>query len=167
MLDVANGLNQAEAAHDRPGTVRFQDIPTDVLITAHNGIHHATQGQSVGPKAIRVHVNLILLDLAANARDLGNAGHGIELVPDEPVLQRAQLAQVMSRSFDGVPEHVPNPGSIWSQRGNDARRHLLAYQVEPLQHASAGEVEIDVVLKDCENHRETKGRTRTHDAHAR
>ena len=43
--------------------------------------------------ACGVHVDLVLLDVAAHGRDFGHTWHGIELVPDEPVLQAAEIAE--------------------------------------------------------------------------
>ena len=37
--------------------------------------------------------DLVLLDLATAGGHFSDAGHGIELVADEPVLQRAELAE--------------------------------------------------------------------------
>ena len=39
---------------------------------------------------------MILPDEAAHAADFGDAGHGIELIADKPILQRPQLAEVVA-----------------------------------------------------------------------
>ena len=40
VLDIGDGFNQAEAAHDGPRTVRFQDISSDVLVAAEDRVHY-------------------------------------------------------------------------------------------------------------------------------
>ncbi len=51
-------------------------------------------GDVVGAQPIRIEHDLVLAHHAADARDLGHVGHGLQLVLQEPVLQRAQLRQV-------------------------------------------------------------------------
>jgi hypothetical protein len=52
-------------------------------------------GDPVSGELQRIEHHLVLLDHAADAGDLGDAGHGLQLVAQEPVLQPAQLRQVM------------------------------------------------------------------------
>ena len=47
---------------------------------------------------------------------------------------------------------VTNAGSIRTECGNYPRRHLFADEIQPLQNASAGEVEIDIVFEDRKDH---------------
>ena len=44
---------------------------------------------------VRIEHDLVLPHHAADAGDLGDVGHGLQLVFQEPVLQRAQLREVV------------------------------------------------------------------------
>ena len=92
-LDVIDGRDQPDASHDQPGTVRLQHVAANIQIARTDGRHHRAERQVVGPEAIRIDVHLVLLDMATDGGDLRDARHGIELVADEPVLQRAELTE--------------------------------------------------------------------------
>ena len=67
------------------------------------------QGHAVGPQPHRIDVDLVLLDRPADRGDLGDAGHGVELIADEPVLDRAQLAQRSSGPSTVYQNTWPTP----------------------------------------------------------
>ena len=92
-LDVVDGRDQPDASHDQPGAVRLQDVAADIQIARADGRHHRAERQVVGPEAVRIDVDLVLLDVATDGGHFGDARHGIELIADEPVLQRAKLAE--------------------------------------------------------------------------
>ena len=125
LSDVVDRCDQADAAHDEPGAVRLEHVPADVQIAVAHRRDDGAEGQVVLPKAIRIDVDLILLDVPADRGHFGHARHGVELVADEPVLKRAQFAQRVRRAFDRVPEDVADAGRIRSERGRHARRQRL------------------------------------------
>ena len=92
-LDVVDGRDQPDAAHDQPGAVRLEHVAADIQVAGADGRHHRAERQVVGPETVRIDVDLVLLDIAADGGDFRDARHGIELIADEPVLQRAQIAE--------------------------------------------------------------------------
>src|SRR3546814_4400692 len=52
-------------------------------------------GYAVGRELHRIEQHLVLLDHAADAGDFGHAGHGLQLVAQEPVLQPAKLREIV------------------------------------------------------------------------
>ncbi len=72
-----------------------------------------------GPELVRVEVDLVLPGGAADAGHLGHTGHAVELVADEPVLDRPQLAEVAAVPLDGIPEDLPQRRGV----GGEVRRH--------------------------------------------
>src|SRR4029453_5133318 len=102
------------------------------------------------------HVDLVLADHAPDARHLRHAGDGIELVADEPVLERAQLAQGLALAFDRVPEDMSHTGGIWTEGRAHAGRRALAEEIQALPHPRAREVEVPRVLEDDVDHREAE-----------
>src|SRR5437879_4287769 len=84
VLQVARALDQPEAAHHRPGPARLDDVATDVTVTPHDGVDDGGERDAVAAQAARIDVDLILAYGATDARDLGHAGHRVELVADVP-----------------------------------------------------------------------------------
>ena len=166
LLDVVDRRDQPDAAHDQPGAVRLEHVAADIEVAVADGRHHRAERQVVGPQAIRIDVDLVLLHVAADRRDFRDARNGVELVADEPVLQRAQFAQRMRRTLDRVPEHVADAGRVRAERRRDARGQALRDEAHALEHASPREVQIHVVLEDDVDHREAERRLRADDAHA-
>ena len=60
-----------------------------------HGLGHLVDGDAVGLEAVGIEVDLVLLAEAADGRHLGDAGHGLEMVPQIPVLERPELGQVV------------------------------------------------------------------------
>ena len=90
-----------------------------------------TLRQVVGAQSVRVEHHLVLPD---HATDRGNFGHvqdGLELVLQEPVLQGAQVGEVVPAAAvgQGVLVDPAHPGGIRPQRrfrtGRQARLHLV------------------------------------------
>src|SRR5262249_19437958 len=105
-----------------------------VPVASHHGVNHARQRDLVRAEPVRIDVDLVLAHGAADAGHLGDAGHGVQLIADEPVLDRAKVAEGMALALDGVPEHVPDAGGIRAERGNDPGREPLGEQVQALEH---------------------------------
>src|SRR5437870_1184356 len=80
----------------------------------------------------------------ADAGGVRHAGDCVELISDDPVLKGAQVTQGLALPLHGVPEHVAKTGRIGPEGRHRARRQRLAEELEPLEHARAREVEIDV-----------------------
>lgn len=113
-----------------------------------------------------IDINLVLLNVTADRCDFGDAGNGVQLVADEPVLQAAQFPQRVRRALDGVPEDMADAGRIGPEGRRHSRRKRLGDQAHALQHPAAGEVQVDIVLEDHVNHREAERGLRAHDPHA-
>ena len=69
--------------------------PSTSLLLALIALMTSPMPTVVGGQLVRIDVDLILLDEAADARDLGDAWHGGEPVAQIPVLEAAQLGQVV------------------------------------------------------------------------
>ena len=141
-------------------------MPPTFRLLSRTAATTALERQVVGAQPVRIDVDLVLLDVAADRRDFGDARHGVELVADEPVLQRAQVAQRQRRALDRVPEDVADAGRVGPERRRDAGGQRLRDQAHALEHARAREVEVDVVLEDDVDHREAERRLRPDDADA-
>src|SRR6185295_17329516 len=84
VLNVRDRFDQTYPAHDGPLPRLLDDVPADVRVRAPDRLDHGRERQSVRAQTIRVNVNLILLHVAADRRDLRHALHGVELIAHEP-----------------------------------------------------------------------------------
>ena len=166
LLDVLDALDQPEAADHGPGAACLDDVAADVAIAPHHGIDDGRERNLECAKAIGIDVDLVLLDHAADARHLSHAGHGVELVADEPVLNGAKVAERLALAFHRVPEDVAHARRVRPEGGHDARWKRFRQQLEPFEHPRTGKVEVDPVLENHVDHREAERGRGAHHAHA-
>src|SRR5207247_10706227 len=93
-------------------------------------------------KAIGIDVDLVLLDHAADARHLSHAGHGVELLADEPVLNGAKVAERLALAFHRVPEDVAHARRVRPEGGHDARWKRFRTALETAGHPGQGAVRV-------------------------
>ena len=68
------------------GFAEFQHRAAGFLVRLLYGFDHLAQWNVVGAQPIGIEHDLVLADHAADARDLGYVGDGLQLVLQEPVL---------------------------------------------------------------------------------
>ena len=110
----------------------------------------------------RVEIDLVLLDESADARNLGHAVDGLQAELQIPVLDRAELAEVVVLRLQRVPEHVAHARPLGAEARRDAGGQQGADVVQPLEHARARPVDVDVVVEDDVDEREPEHRLRAH-----
>src|SRR5688572_17326237 len=88
VFNVRDRTDQSEAANDEFAIVGFNDFGADVTVTALNCIEDHAYRYVVAAQPGRIDVDLILANESADTGHLSNARDGIQLVSDEPVLQR-------------------------------------------------------------------------------
>jgi hypothetical protein len=120
MLNIVNIFDEPEPTNDRPGTARLDDVPSNVAITAHDRVHDRRKRDTEGAQAVWIHINLILSDSPSDTGHLGDARHGIELIADVPVLERAQVPECVARPFHGIPEDMSYPCGVRAEGWHDA-----------------------------------------------
>jgi hypothetical protein len=129
LLQIAETLDEPQSANNGPGAIRFDHIAPDVAIAPHHGIDHGGEWDAEGAQAVRVYLNLILPDDPPDTRHLSDAGHGVQLITDEPVLERPQVLERVALPLDGVPEDVTHTGCIGAKCRHGARGQGLPDQV--------------------------------------
>jgi hypothetical protein len=107
-------------------------------------------GDAVCSELHRIEQHLVLLDHAADAGDLGDAGHGLQLVAQEPVLQSAKLRQVVATGAvdQGIFIDPTDAGCVRPKRTASARRQAALHLAEIFEHAAARPIEVGAVLED-------------------
>lgn len=110
--------------------------------------HHRLR-DAVGAHPVRVQHHLVLAHHAAQARHLRHIGHGLQLEAQEPVVERAQLPEIVPAA--AVDQRVfvdpAHPGRVGAKRDCRAGRQAALYLVERLEHARARPVGIGLVVE--------------------
>ena len=150
ILNIRDVFDVAQAPDHVFGPGLFDDRAAHVVVGTHDGVLDLGQRDAVGGQSVGVHHHLVGLDEAADAGHFGHAGHGLELVAQVPVLDAAQLGQVMLAG--GVFHHVlkdpAHPGGVGAQGRGDFLGELVADEVEVFQHPGAGPVDVGAVLEN-------------------
>ena len=87
----------------------------DVAVAALDRLHHPGQRYVVTPELDRVDRDLVLLDVPADAGDLGHPFHAGELVSQIPVLDAAQFLQGVAIGPQGVFVDPADAGGVRPQ----------------------------------------------------
>ena len=114
-----------------------------------DGLDDLGMRDPVGRQFLGIEHDLVLTHHAAHGGHLGDIGHGLQFVLEEPVLQGAQLRSVLCAA--AVDQRVlvdpADAGGIGPERGlgtgGQARLHL----VQVLQHPRARPVQVGPVLE--------------------
>ena len=93
--DVFQGLDIAQAPNHELLLGEFEGARAHIAVACLNGGADSGDRNVVGAQFFRVDGDLVLADKTADARHLGDAGHGRQFVFQVPVLDRAQFAQVV------------------------------------------------------------------------
>src|SRR6185503_518286 len=113
------GLFDVAAAADHVLVARDLDhAPPDLLVGGAYGFRYVVKGDAVPEELIRVDVDLVLLDEAADAGHFGHARNTGERVPQVPILERAQLLKVMLSALvhQRILEDPADAGRIGAER---------------------------------------------------
>ena len=111
---------------------------------------HVRQRQAVGAQLRRVDDDLVLLDHAADRGDFGDARHGTQFVFQEPILQRAQLRQVVFAAavHQCVLVHPAHAGGVRAERRFGRARQARDHLAQILEHARARPVDVGAIRKN-------------------
>ena len=69
-------------------------------VVALQRLDHVVEGQAERDQLRRVGLDVVLLDVAADRIDAGDARHALELRPDDPVLHRAQIGGALDLAVE-------------------------------------------------------------------
>ena len=128
----------ADAAHHVFGVSLVDDVPARRGVRRRDGLDQVAERHPQDPHPVGVGDDLVFDREPADARHVGHSGNRAELGADVPVLDRAEPAQVKTRSFDRVPEDLTGRRGVGRQlgAGSGAEAGCLT-RVEPLGHTPA------------------------------
>ena len=119
LLQILDAFQIAVGAHHVLRFRHLDDGGAGLLIALLDGGLDKGERDAVGAQLVRVDPHLILANHAAHGGDFGDPVHRLQLVLEEPVLQRGELAQVMLAGF--VHQRVlidpAHPGGIGAELG--------------------------------------------------
>ncbi len=147
--EIVERLQVAARSHHVLGLAQLEDAAAGFAIGVLQGGDDARVRNAVGAQPIGIENDLVLAHHAADGGDLGHVGHALQLVLEEPVLDRAQLPEVVAaRSIDErVLVDPADAGGIGPEGGFRLRRKARLHLVQVLEHARARPVEVDAVLE--------------------
>jgi hypothetical protein len=166
-LDVLLAAQVAAAAHHVFALGHLDDAAADVAVVLAYGPHHRFEIDAIGMQLVRVGRDLVLLDESPHAGDLGHVVGLGQLVAHEPVLDRAQLAQIVPVAGQRVLVYPAHAGGIGPERRRHARGQSLRHGVQVLEHARARPVDVGAVLEDDVDEGRAEKREAAHHLRAR
>ena len=98
-LDILYRLDVAPAAHHVLRPAELDRAAADVVVAHADGIHDALDREAIGCQAVWVQVYLILADESAQACHFRDPFDAADLIAKIPVLQAAELSQIMFAGF--------------------------------------------------------------------
>ena len=105
-----------------------------------------------------IHRHLILLDEASDRSDLGDPRDSGQPVFQVPVLNRAQLAEVVAVGLQRVHERPANPGGIRPEGRRHSFREPPGDVVEGFEDSAASPIQIGAVFENNVNERKPEER---------
>ncbi len=167
VLDIGDAFEIPSAAHHEFVLGEFERAAADIHIVAADGIANFRERDSECAQTARIDDDAVLLDEAADARDLGDPFGLRQPEANFPVLQRAQRGERLVLADDGV---LVNPADA-RRIGAKGRRHAcgksLRRRIQIFEHARAGPVDIRAVFEDNVDERHAEEREPAHDFRSR
>ena len=170
LLDVGDALDKAGAADHEFHPAFLDGLAADVEVALRHRRHDLVECHIERPHLLRGDLDLVLPDESADAADLGDSRDGVELVANEPILERTQLTEVVAAAtgrLRGVDLEVvlidpSEAGGVWTEFGDDPFGQRPAEVVEAFENALTGEIVVGLVLEDDCEKREPEHRGRPH-----
>ncbi|MNJ31979.1 hypothetical protein D3C77_266340 [compost metagenome] len=149
LLQILHALQIAACAHHVLRFRHLDDGGAGLLIAQLDGGFDKGDRDAVGAQLVRIDPHLILAHHAADCGDFGDAIDGLQLVLEEPVLERGELAQVMLAGsvYQSVLVDPTHPGGVRAELGAGGGGETRGHLTQILQYPGTGPIEIRAVVK--------------------
>ena len=149
VFEVRAALQVAFAAHHQFRFTLFDHRATVGTVRTADGIDQLLHGDATRGQRLRIGHDLPRPFHAAQGGDFGDVGHGLELIAQEPVLQRTQLAKIVLTGAINQRVFVDPAESrgIGTKGGRNAGRQLIACLAQVFEHARARPIQIGAVIE--------------------
>ena len=148
--EVGCRLRVAVAAHHVLGAAEFNHASADVVVASADRLDHAADRQAVRPQSVGIDVHLVLPHVAAKRRDVGDAANAPEVIPEIPVLVRAEFRERVRVRFvrEDVLEDPSESGRVGTELGRRALRKARQHRREVLERPRPRPVDVGAVFED-------------------
>ena len=147
--EIIQAFEVAARAHHDFGLAEFEHRTASLLIGRLQGRAHLVVGHAIGREFHRIEHDLVLLDHAADGSHFGDIWQALELEAQEPVLQRAQLGEVVAAA--AIDERVlvdpADAGRIGTERGLRTCGQPALHLVQVFEHPRACPIQIGAVFE--------------------
>ena len=167
VAEVVDRLDVALAADDVLELGEFDGPPADIGVAGADRVAHLLHGDAEVAHPLRIEDHVVLLDEAADARDLGDAFGLGQRELQIPVLDGARVGQVQFLRHHRVLVDPADAGRVGTDRRRHAGRQPRRRAVEEFQHARARPVDVGAVLEDDVDERDAEEREAADDLRLR
>ncbi|MDR8993814.1 hypothetical protein FEP57_05930 [Burkholderia multivorans] len=170
--DIPEVVERAQIARRAHHVLRFgqlDDRAAGCLVCLAERIGHRGLRDAVSAQLVRVEHDLVLAHHAADAGDLGDVRHCFQLELQEPVVQRAQLSEVVLSGLvdQRVLVHPSHAGRVRPERDGRALRQAALHLIQVFEHARTCPVLVGLVVEQHVDKRIAERRVRANGLCAR
>ena len=122
LLEIGFRLHVAAPANHELAAGELEQAAADLAVARPDGLGHLHDAEVEGAEPVRIDRHLVLLDEAADRRDLGDAGHRLQAVAEVPVLERPQVRERLRAGVvdEGVLVDPSDAGRVGPELGPHA-----------------------------------------------
>ena len=168
-VEVLERAQIARSANHVLGFAHFDHGAAGFAIGPAHGVGDAGLADAVSRHSLGIEHDLVLADHAADRGDFGHAGNGLQFKAQEPILQAAQLAQIVATGAidQCVLINPAHSGRVGAKRRARVRWQAALHLVQIFQHARTRPIKVCPVLKDHIDKGIAEERKAAHGARAR
>ena len=150
MAQIIQFVHVAGRAHHVLGLCHLDDRTARLLVAPLYGLPDPGQRQAIGTQLVRVEHHLVLLDHAADGGHFRYAVQRLQFILQKPVLQAAQLRQVVPAAAinQGILVHPAHTGGIRTEFRARLDRQLAAHLAQVFKHPRACPVGVRAILEN-------------------
>ena len=154
VLDVLAAGQRAESAHDVLFVAVLDVVPPRVRVRAAERVEHLPERQAARLQLLRGHLDLVLLDEAAERHHVGNPRHLLQVPLHHPILDLPQLHRRVALADQRVAVDLAGRRGERPERRLDPVRRVDLRQA--LVHLLAREVEVGAIVEGEHDERESE-----------
>ena len=153
VLDVPHGADVAPAPDIVLCPAELDEAAPHLTVAALQGIDDLADGDAVGLEAVGVNVDLVLLSEPPDGGHLGDTRNGLEVIPEVPVLQGAQVRETLPPGLvdQRILEDPAQARGVRAKLRPHAVRKPRQHRREVFLDAGSGPIDIRAVLEDDVN----------------
>src|SRR5829696_292207 len=148
VLDVGEAAQVPATPHHELELRHLDRATAHIHVAGTHGLANFGEGYAEASQPLRVDDDVVLLDEAADARDLRHPLGLRERIADGPVLERAQLRQRPVLRDDRILVDPADAGGIGPERRRHSGRKPAPRRAEVFEYARARPVDVGAVLED-------------------